>query len=62
MTYNCAGKRVQKLTSTQTRNFFYDYDKVLQEYDQSDTTTKRISHHGAVRRAAECLHQWQHLY
>jgi hypothetical protein len=32
-TYNADSRRVQKQTSTQTRNLVYNFEKVLQEAD-----------------------------
>ena len=43
MLYNGEGQRVRKQTATQTRNFFFDFENVLQEYDGTGDTTKEYT-------------------
>jgi RHS repeat-associated protein len=43
LTYNADGQRVQKLTATDTTNFLYDFEKVLQETDAADTVQEEYT-------------------
>src|SRR2546426_12055872 len=43
LSYNGEGRRVQKLVGTQTRKFIYDYEKVLQETDGTNSTQKEYT-------------------
>jgi YD repeat-containing protein len=43
LTYTADGHRVAKTTATQARKFIYDFEKVLQETDGSNTTTKEYT-------------------
>ena len=41
--YNAAGQRMQKQTNSATQRYVYDFDKVLQEADGSNTTTEEFT-------------------
>jgi RHS repeat-associated protein len=43
LTYNADGHRVAKTTATQVRKFVYDFEKVLQETDGTNTTNKEYT-------------------
>jgi YD repeat-containing protein len=43
LTYNADGHRVAKTTASQVRKFIYDFEKVLQETDRTNTTTKEYT-------------------
>src|SRR5262249_9631809 len=43
LAYDAGGRRISKTTSSQTRKFIYDYEKVLQETDGGNVQTREYT-------------------